>query len=45
MKAGLATASIVCFDTFRLKFDSFNDMCKVGRHNPDVVVATIRTDI
>ena len=45
VKAGLATATIVCFDTFRLKFDNLNDMCKVGRHDPDVVVATILTDI
>ena len=25
--------------------DNFNDMCKVGRHDPDAVVATILTDI
>ena len=45
IKAGLATASIVCFDTFRFKFGKFNDMCKIGRHDPDAVVATILTDI
>ena len=38
-------ASIVCFDQFRLQFDSLNAMCKVGRHDPEAVVATILTDI
>ena len=45
IKAGLATASIVCFDNFRLQFDNFNAMCKVGRHDPEPVVATILTDV
>ena len=45
IKAGLACPSIVCFDSFRLKFDNFNAMCKVGRHDPDPVVATILADI
>ena len=35
--AGLATSSIVGFDSFRLSFESFNDMCHTGRHDPEAV--------
>ena len=43
--AGLTTASIVGFDSFRLQFEGFNDMCHTGRHDPEAVVATIYTDV
>ena len=45
IKAGLACSNIVCFDHFRLNFDSLNAMCKVGRHDPEPVVATILADL
>ena len=45
MTAGLATSSIVGFDSFRLQFEGFNDMCHTERHDPEAVVATIYTDV
>ena len=42
--AGLTTASIVGFGSFRLQFEGFNDMCHTGRHDPEAVVATIYTE-
>ena len=45
VNAGLTTSSIVGFDSFRLQFEGFNDMCHTGRHDPEAVVAKIYTDV